>query len=492
MRDALIVALLILVSFAPPSVGNAQQGAAAFLAQEFDGRLLNKAEKRTLQIALAHTGDYVGLFDGSWGRRSQEALERYSMREYGRFIVPNSALVALVAGLRDAEQRYGFDDQHFSDAGFSLRLPFGHMEEYRKNGELRGWRIPTKGILFDIFRHGRTPPTALHRKTLLGHPLTETPYTVRRRDRLVSSFRREDGVNVYLRSDRGPKGWISLLLLAGEAQTDHVSQIIMSSFYVGPPQAWTRQPQPFIQRLMAMAGASEPAPSGSREIAGSTSSSAASRDKPEKAEQGGGGSGFFISAHDIVTNHHVIESCEGVAATGEQPLFVVAENEKLDLALLRSRDASESWLPLSPADAPLGASVFVLGFPYGEFLSEGVTATRGVLSSRTGLFGDKDQFTLSAQIQPGNSGGPVMNQKGEVIGVVVARLSDGVIADLTGAIPQNVNYAVGRRALQSFLSANGFRAPTGETGYKHVDLTAGIPQSHESSAISVRCFRTSR
>lgn len=200
------------------------------------------------------------------------------------------------------------------------------------------------------------------------------------------------------------------------------------------------------------------------------------------------GTGFFVSAHDIVTNNHVIKSCGGVAATGDQPLVVVAQDKKRDLALLRSRDASTNWLPISSSDAPLGASVFVLGYPYGEFLSEGVTATRGVLSSRTGLFGEKSQFTLSAQIQPGNSGGPVMNQNGEVIGVVVARLSDGVIANLTGTIPQNVNYAVGRRALEGFLAGNGSSPPPAASVKAALDLTEGIPRSHEASAISIRCF----
>ena len=78
--------------------------------------------------------------------------------------------------------------------------------------------------------------------------------------------------------------------------------------------------------------------------------------------------------------------------------------------------------------------------------------TKGVISSLKGMHDDDKEYQIDAAIQPGNSGGPVVNNNGEVVGVVVARLRDQYVAETKGILPQNVNYAVKKKHVLDFLS----------------------------------------
>jgi S1-C subfamily serine protease len=171
------------------------------------------------------------------------------------------------------------------------------------------------------------------------------------------------------------------------------------------------------------------------------------------------GTGFFVSnAGHIITNNHVVAGCRTLAMRDGRKLQIVATDPTNDLALLKA-----GVTPLSVAvfrgGAPpkLGEAVVVFGFPLPGILSSEGNVTTGVLSATSGLNDDVRLIQVTAPVQPGNSGGPVFDASGHVIGVVVSKLDVLQVAEATGDIPQNVNFAVHWAAVRSFLDEQGVR-----------------------------------
>lgn len=171
------------------------------------------------------------------------------------------------------------------------------------------------------------------------------------------------------------------------------------------------------------------------------------------------GTGFFVSDNGyIVTNNHVVAGCRTLASRNGRNLQIVARDPNVDLALLKS-DVFPSSIAVFRGGAPpkLGEEVVVFGFPLPGVLSSGGNVTTGVLSATSGLRDDVRFIQMTAPVQPGNSGGPVFDTSGHVIGVVVSKLDVIQVAQLTGDVAQNVNFAVHWAAVRSFLDEQGVR-----------------------------------
>ena len=133
----------------------------------------------------------------------------------------------------------------------------------------------------------------------------------------------------------------------------------------------------------------------------------------------------------------------------------------------------------------LGEEVTALGYPYLGALSQGLTVTGGNVSALLGIDGSQDKLMISAPVQPGNSGGPLLNAQGAVIGVVVARVNDLAILKETGTLPQNMNFAVPNGPLTDFLHAAGVLFPVASP--QGFDLSAGIPEPVLKAVVPVFC-----
>lgn len=144
------------------------------------------------------------------------------------------------------------------------------------------------------------------------------------------------------------------------------------------------------------------------------------------------GTGFALNYRYVATNYHVVEDAKTLSVTGINGNFnihysasVVASDKVNDLAIVRINDSRFNGFGTLPYGvdiqiAEVGENVFVLGYPLTQTMGSEIKLTNGIISSRTGFQGDASLYQMTAPIQPGNSGGPMFNSKGNVIGVVCA------------------------------------------------------------------------
>jgi TPR repeat protein len=168
------------------------------------------------------------------------------------------------------------------------------------------------------------------------------------------------------------------------------------------------------------------------------------------------GTGFFVSeSGHIVTNAHVVEDCLTVKSSRGGQISKVSIDEQSDLALYVASEKPKAFARIRGGHgAKAGEPVVAIGFPLSGLLTSDPVVTTGIISALSGLGNDRRTIQITAPVQPGNSGGPLLGDNGSVVGVVVAKLNALKVAEITGDIPQNVNFAVSLGTLQSFLNAN--------------------------------------
>ena len=212
------------------------------------------------------------------------------------------------------------------------------------------------------------------------------------------------------------------------------------------------------------------------------------------AAQVSSGTAFAVAPGWLVTNQHVVAGCssfEVVAADGRRTGSVVDADSQIDLALLRVPGIKGGTARLrSPRNIRLGESVMVFGFPLSGSLSSGGNFTSGLVSALRGLRDAADEIQITAPVQPGNSGGPLMDASGLVIGVVQAKLDALRAARVTGDIPQNVNFAISLEVLANFLARNRVAFHDGAPSAP-LD-TARVAELAQSFTYRVECRGVSR
>jgi S1-C subfamily serine protease len=205
------------------------------------------------------------------------------------------------------------------------------------------------------------------------------------------------------------------------------------------------------------------------------------------------GTGFVVAPGRLLTNWHVAEGCTELRARHgrgtEVPVTVAARDEARDLALLAA--PAEMGPPLTFRSGPevrRGEGVVTYGFPFAGMLSSGATLTTGDISALSGLRDNPRHFQISAPVQVGNSGGPLLDLGGRVVGVVVSKLNAQRIAQVTGDLPQNVNFAVKGTEALDFLQRNGVRPATAPGGRQALS-PADVGEVAEPSTVLLRCLR---
>lgn len=206
------------------------------------------------------------------------------------------------------------------------------------------------------------------------------------------------------------------------------------------------------------------------------------------------GSGFIVGETRILTNNHVVQGCKRIAArnaVGQRvAAILVGTDTRRDLAVLSVPAGFGPSLIFRDSPAVrIGETVVTYGFPLSGVLSSGPTLTTGGVSALAGLRDNPLHFTISAPVQPGNSGGPLLDAQGHVVGVVVAKLNAMEIAKMTGGdIPQNVNFAIKGPEAAAFLAGRG--SPVRHEPSIGADLSpVVIGERVAASVVFMQCYK---
>ncbi len=205
----------------------------------------------------------------------------------------------------------------------------------------------------------------------------------------------------------------------------------------------------------------------------------------------GGGSGFVVGINgEIATDYHVVPNCSVIHvkdASGTHDVVSrrVVGNRDADLAIL-SGVGFGSRLTIRSTPANQGETVTTYGYPLGNLLGNAGNLTTGTVSGVTGYQGDKKAFQMTAPVQPGSSGGPVVDESGLVIGIAAAKLNALAVAAAIGDISQNVNFSWHAEPLKALMEENGiaYNHPKPAT-HAAINLTDELRQA----TVKVECWR---
>ncbi|VUD70021.1 Putative serine protease HhoA [Methylobacterium symbioticum] len=181
------------------------------------------------------------------------------------------------------------------------------------------------------------------------------------------------------------------------------------------------------------------------------------------------GTGFFVDGKgNLVTNAHVVKDCKAVVVklNDSKPPHkarIVATDTNNDLALLAVEDAQGSKFASLRSGVRLGESIAVFGYPHADILASSGNFTIGNVTALSGLADDSRYYQISAPVQQGNSGGPLLDTYGNAVGVVAAKLNVLRVALASGDFPQNINFAIKTNMLGTFLESNQIAIQQGAT-----------------------------
>ena len=205
------------------------------------------------------------------------------------------------------------------------------------------------------------------------------------------------------------------------------------------------------------------------------------------------GSGFYVSRQGhLLTNNHVVAECREVHVTegdGSTPAKVVATDTERDLALVQVPHAVGTAAVFhGGAAARPGETVVAVGFPLAGLLSSDPIVTAGIINALSGLRDNRNEIQISAPLQPGNSGGPIFDSSGHIVGVAVAKLAALAVARATGGIiPENVNFAIKGEVAAEFLRSHGVTAAAAPAE-KELS-TAAIATEADKMTVRVECWK---
>lgn len=171
------------------------------------------------------------------------------------------------------------------------------------------------------------------------------------------------------------------------------------------------------------------------------------------------GSGFFITTNGyFVTNYHVIKDAEKISLRDVQGKIYEAVIVKLDsnndLALLKVKGKFSALPVINSQTVKRGTHVITVGFPNIDIQGKEPKLSEGIVSALSGIQDEPTVFQISVPIQPGNSGGPMVNMDGNVVGIIASKLSTLFMLKNKGSVPENVNYAIKSNYLDELIQTD--------------------------------------
>jgi serine protease Do len=275
-------------------------------------------------------------------------------------------------------------------------------------------------------------------------------------------FSYSDGItDAYIRYHQTGRGGVGFTLTWSHAATDaHIERIAtLISGSLWSSESGAPFTNPFTVRTGASEVAAAPGPSPAPQPVPSP---------PEQAEphRSSSGTGIFVTNEGhLVTNAHVLKDCLDIRVGMGQGNFeagkLVAKDPTNDLALLKV-NAKPARVGALRFGARQGENVEAFGFPLSQVLATSGNFTTGIVTALAGIGDDSRFYQISAPVQPGNSGGPLLDENGNLIGVVSSKLDFLAEIKNVGDIPQNVNFAIKASVVANFLQDNAIKFQIGE------------------------------
>tara|TARA_A100001388_G_scaffold275480_1_gene261114 strand:+ start:828 stop:2477 length:1650 start_codon:yes stop_codon:yes gene_type:complete len=195
------------------------------------------------------------------------------------------------------------------------------------------------------------------------------------------------------------------------------------------------------------------------------------------------GTGFFINNSHIVTNYHVVQKCNYLSIQNKGLLTIETQDQINDIAILKSLEESVSYLRLFE-NPQLGESIYTGGYPYNDVLDT-FNFTTGNVSGLRGTQSNISQFQFTAPVQPGSSGGPILDEKGGVVGVTVSGLGASFAA-ANNTLPQNIAFGIKVGVIKDILNEMGIKFTVGQEFWFSTSQEK-IAQLAKDASVLIQC-----
>ncbi|WP_246683916.1 serine protease [Labrys sp. KNU-23] len=474
----------------PPGYSDAAQ---AFAALSLDQRV-------RLQTSLNAAGFWPAVPNSVFGLRLYTAITQFQSSNG----LPPTGIVT-----PDQQQRldsianplfgqWGFRSIAHPDVGVHLWVPMGLGLVAQRTPDGLRYEDPRGRVVLD---YGYFPSTSLESSlsawlNVLRSGGDQIGYSVAKRDFFVITA--ENGnKSSYIRFHRYGAGSLGFMFLFDntnmELHGDRLETLISASFWsqMTPRAPFIPLPVPYSGALQttSLPPAPLPPPASSPSTPPQEQASASPSKPADSQPSEFSGTAFFVDATgQLLTNAHVIEKCTSITIAGPNgplPVRVIARDKANDLALIKA-DYTPPRVAQFRTGVRLGEAVEAFGYPLSDILSSSGNFTLGNITALTGLGDDTRYFQVSTPVQPGNSGGPLLDASGNLVGVVSAKLNALKTMVANGDIPQNVNFAIKASVAENFLESNGVQYKSGTLSATPM-LPADIADQARAESAYVRC-----
>ncbi|MCB8819549.1 serine protease [Microvirga rosea] len=422
-------------------------------------------ERIKLQVLLTANGYWPAVPNVNLSNRLFEAIQQFQ-RETGRSptgVIDEDQVKQLLNNALPLLQTWNFRSISHPTRGHPIWVPLGLGLTAERTAAGTLWKDPLQRTSLGYSHFPRTSLEANYRRTAyeIVSEGGQIHFKVNKPDFFVISYSTANGLDGYMRYHQDGDGILGFLLLWKNSEyslhMERVATLVSGSFWASMTGAPFTEPPTMTappREAVAVARPSEP-------IAPPSAIPASPQGPKEEPEKKGSssGTGFFVSQDGhILTNAHVVDNCSSIGVKTENGDMasgrVLAQDKANDLALLKV-SLKPSKVAAFRIGIRLGEGVAAFGYPLNTLLSSSGNFTLGNVTALSGLRDDSRYLQVSAPVQPGNSGGPLFDQNGNVVGVVSAKLNAlNVMLATNGDIPQNVNFAIKGTIALSFLESN--------------------------------------
>ena len=406
-------------------------------------------DRSLLQSRLMLLGHYNAIADSTFGNFTYRAIQAFQTSlgdsPTGALTTRQDDLLANAAS--SLYQELGFDIVEDGRAQMAMLLPQKLLPSVSETKRGNAYTSADASIRLETIRKPFSEESyeSLYYSLASSSATRQVTYQTLNADRFVVSGTRE-GKPFYILINNTP-GESAGFSIEWERSSDKIGAMVatfMASYSY--PLAYDRPESSSAATAYGPEVSPQPLPQ-------------AAQPTTPAAPQSSSGTGFFVAERGVlVTNHHVIEGCSAIEVVGYGPVRTITSDADVDLAVLQLRTPkAHSVAEIRAESAQLGESVVALGYPLADILNSSLNMGTGIVSSETGFFGDQSQFTTNVGIQPGNSGGPILDEYGRVLGVAVSKINDEALLAAIGTTAPNVGFAIKGEAVADYLSL--FRLP---------------------------------